>query len=93
MVWVAIALLAGILVGLTLRLPQKVLRFLDISLFASLAVMLLGLGIEVAQNPKFQKTVNNHALLVLTLLASVAVASTFWGWLLERGWSSLWRRS
>lgn len=93
MVWMAVALLAGIIVGLTLRLPSKVLRLLDISIFASLAVMLFGLGVEVAQNPKLHKTLGNHAFSVLILLASVSFASVFWGWLLERGWSSLWRRS
>ncbi len=93
MFWVAVALVVGILVGLTLRLPPKVLRLLDISVFASLAVMLFGLGVKVAQNPKLHETLGNHTLSVLSLLASVSIASVFWGWLLERGWSSLWQRS
>lgn len=92
MVWLAVGLVCGVAIGLVSRLPTKAMRLLDISVFASLAVMLFGLGVEVAQNPKLQKAVSNHALSVLVLLASVSLASMFWGWLLERGWSSLWRQ-
>ncbi len=92
MVWLVLALLFGIAIGSTFRLPEKALRLLDFSILVSLAFMLLGLGTEIAQNPKLQKTVNNHALSVLVLLASVSLASLFWGWLLERGWAALWRR-
>ncbi|MEM4762189.1 MAG: LysO family transporter [Thermofilum sp.] len=93
MVWLVIALVLGIAVGLAFRLPERALKLLDISIFASLAFMLFGLGVEVAQNPKLRMTVNNHAVTVLVLLASVSLASIIWGWLLERGWSSLWRRA
>lgn len=92
MVWLAITLIVGIFVGLIFRLPEKTLRLLDISIFVSLAVMLFGLGVGVAQNPKLQKTLGNYALSVLILLVSVSLASIIWGWLLERGWSALWRQ-
>ncbi len=92
MLWLVVALLVGIALGLTFRLPERALRLIDISIFVSLAIMLFGLGIEVAQNPKLQKAVSNHAVTVLALLASVSLASIIWGWLLERGWLSLWRR-
>lgn len=92
MVWLVIALVAGIVIGLTVRLPKEALRLLDTSIFVSLAIMLFGLGVGVAQNPKLQKTLGNHTFSVLVLLVSVSVASMVWGWLLERGWSSLWRR-
>jgi uncharacterized membrane protein YczE len=92
MVWLVLALLIGIAIGLAFRLPEKALRLLDFSILVSLALMLFGLGTEIAQNPKLQKTVNNHALSVLVLLASVSLASIFWGWLLERGWATLWRQ-
>ncbi len=92
MVWLVLALLIGIAVGSVFRLSEKALRLLDFSVLASLAFMLFGLGIEIAQNPKLQKTVNNHALSVFVLLASVSLASIFWGWILERGWAALWRQ-
>ncbi len=92
MVWLAVALVAGIVLGLVFRLPERTLFWLDKSIFASLALMLFGLGVEVAQNPKLQKAVSSHAITILALLVSVSIASMFWGWLLEKGWSLLWRR-
>lgn len=93
MIWLVVALIVGIAVGLAFRLPKRALKLLDISIFASLAMMLFGLGIEVAQNPKLQKAVSNHAITVLALLVSVTLASVIWGWLLERGCLSLWRQA
>ena len=89
--WLVLALTAGIVLGLIVRLPQTATKFLDRSLTVSLVIMLTALGIEVAQNPKLDQALSGHGLSVATLLISVSVVSVAWGWLLERGWSLLWR--
>ena len=89
--WLVLALTAGIVLGLMVRLPQTIMKFLDLSLTVSLVIMLTALGIEVAQNPKLDQALSGHGLSVATLLISVSVVSVAWGWLLERGWSLLWR--
>jgi len=89
--WIVLALTVGILLGLMVRLPQTAMKFLDLSLTFSLVIMLTALGIEVAQNPNFEQALSGQGLSVATLLISVSVVSIVWGWLLERGWSLLWR--
>jgi membrane-associated PAP2 superfamily phosphatase len=89
--WLVLALAMGVVLGIAVRLSQTVMRFLDCSLTVSLVVMLTALGIEVAQNPKFEQALSSHGLLVATLLISVSVVSIAWGWLLERGWTLLCR--
>ena len=89
--WLVLALTAGIVLGLMVRLPQTIMKFLDLSLTVSLVIMLTALGIEVAQNPKFEQALSGHGLSVVTLLVSISIVSIAWGWLLERGWSLLWR--
>ncbi|MEJ7613533.1 MAG: LysO family transporter, partial [Candidatus Fervidibacter sacchari] len=83
--WLVLALTAGIVLGLIVRLPQTATKFLDRSLTVSLVIMLTALGIEVAQNPKLDQALSGHGLSVATLLISVSVVSVAWGWLLERG--------
>jgi uncharacterized membrane protein len=89
--WLVLALTMGVSLGLMVRLPQTAMKFLDRSLTASLVVMLTALGVEVSQNPKLEQALSGHGLSVAILLISVSVVSIAWGWLLERGWSSLWR--
>jgi len=89
--WIVLALTVGILLGLMVRLPQTAMKFLDLSLTFSLVIMLTALGIEVAQKPNFEQALSGQGLSVVTLLISVSVVSIVWGWLLERGWSLLWR--
>ncbi len=91
MSWIVFALAMGIVLGVTVRLPQTAMRFLDRSLTVSLVAMLTALGVEVAQNPKLEQALSGHGLSVATLLISVSVISIAWGWLLERGWALLWR--
>jgi len=89
--WIVLALTVGIVLGLMVRLPQTIMKFLDLSLTVSLVIMLTALGIEVAQNPNFERALSGHGFSVATLLISVSIVSVAWGWLLERGWSLLWR--
>mgnify|MGYP000340529146 CR=1 FL=1 len=89
--WIVLALTVGILLGLMVRLPQTAMKFLDLSLTFSLVIMLTALGIEVTQKPNFEQALSGQGLSVATLLISVSVVSIVWGWLLERGWSLLWR--
>ncbi len=89
--WLVFALTIGVALGLVVRLPQTAMKFLDLSLTVSLVTMLIALGIEVVQKPKFEQALSGQGLSVATLLISVSVVSIAWGWLIERGWSLLWR--
>jgi len=90
--WLVAALLAGVAIGLRFRLSPKTLRLLDHTVTASLVAMLMGFGIQVGGNPKLNQTLDKHSLTVFALLAGVSLASLLWGWLMERGWSLLWRQ-
>jgi len=85
MVWLVLALLAGLAVGFLFRLPSAILQWIDCSIVFSLILMLVSLGIEAGNEPKLHHLLDHRWGLVVALLGIVAFASLLWGWVLERG--------
>ncbi len=85
MLWLVIAIVLGVVIGLIRRPSSATLLWLDRSLVVSLVVMLFGLGLQVGGNPKLSQALDKHVFSVLTLVIAVGLVSLAWGWWLGKG--------
>ena len=93
MLWLIACLIVGVLVGIRWSPPPIAVKWLHHSLTFSLVLLLVGLGMQVGNNPQLAHALSRYAIAIGALLAFSALASIAWGIVLERGWRNGCRRA